>query len=180
MKAGLKEEHPFLGESNHRLLVVDLVKNFLKKNFNLNIDSIQSKVGHLFFGKRAFPLAGRDIGFVYDGKAKYYPVDEESSIDCGIMILIDEVGSRFDIGISEISKDDLGFYFENILINIKIIKDSWDDISCFDSDNLFFEIYSINNYGVLVKKDLHKIEEIEKLSSDKILNIIFFNLEKFS
>ena len=96
------------------------------------------------------------------------------------MILIDEVGSRFDIGISEISKDDLGFYFENILINIKIIKDSWDDISCFDSDNLFFEIYSINNYGVLVKKDLHKIEEIEKLSSDKILNIIFFNLEKFS
>ena len=111
-------EHPYLGEANHRLLVIDSVKNFLKKNLNMNLDSLRIKIGHLFFGKRAFPFAGRDIGFVYDGRAKYYPVDEELSIDSGIIILIDEVGSRFDIGISEIARDDLGLYFELSLIHI--------------------------------------------------------------
>lgn len=176
----MKGEHPFLGEVNHRILVIDSVKSFLRKNLNMNLDLLQIKIGHLFFGKRAFPLAGRDIGFLYDGKAKYYPVDEELSLESGIVILIDEVGSRFDIGISEISRDDLGLYFENILINIQIMKDFSDDISCFDSDNFFFEIYSINNYGVLVKVGLHNLEDIRKLSSELILNTIFFNLERFS
>jgi len=161
-------------------LVIDSVKRFLKKNLNINLDLLQIRIGHLFFGKRAFPLTGRDIGFVYDGKAKYYPVDEELSIDSGIIILIDEVGSRFDIGISEIARDNLGLYFENILINIQIMKNFPDDISCFDSDNFFFEIYSINNYGALVKIELHSLEEIRELSSERILNIILFNLERFS
>ncbi len=173
-------EHPYLGEVNHRLLVIDSVKKFLKKNLNMNLDLLQIKIGHLFFGKRAFPFAERDIGFVYDGKAKYYPIDEELSIDSGIIILVDEVGSRFDIGISEISKDDLGLYFENILINIQVMKDFPDDIRCFDSNNFFFEIYSISNHGTLVKIGLHSLEEILELSSERILNTIFFNLERFS
>lgn len=173
-------EHPYLGEANHRLLVIDSVKNFLKKNLNMNLDSLRIKIGHLFFGKRAFPFAGRDIGFVYDGRAKYYPVDEELSIDSGIIILIDEVGSRFDIGISEIARDDLGLYFENVLINIRIMKDFPDDISCFGSNEFFFEIYSINNCGTLVNIGLHNLEDIRKLSSELIFNIILFNLERFS
>ena len=176
----MKGEHPYLGEANHRLLVIDSVKKFLGKNLNMNLDLLQIKIGHLFFGKRAFPLAGRDIGFIYDGKAKYYPVDEELSLESGIVILIDEVGSRFDIGISEISRDDLGLYFENVLINIQIIKDFQDDVSCFDSNDFFFEIYSINNHGALVKIGLHSLEEIRELSSERILNTIFFNLERFT
>lgn len=177
-KAALKEEHPFLNEVNHRDLVFGLVERFLKKNLNLNFEQI--KVGHLFFGQRAMPLAGRDIGFVYFDKTKYYPTCEDLSIFAGKLILVDETGSQFDIGISEVSKDDLGLYFENILINIRIIKDFSNDIDGFNSDNFFFEIYSISNYGALVKLGLHDLDQIRSLSSHQILNIILFNLEKLS
>lgn len=174
----MKEEHPFLSEGNHRTLVLGLVEKFLKKNLNLDFEQI--KIGHLFFGQRAMPLAGRDIGFVCFDKTKYYPICEDLSIFTGKLILVDEVGSRFDIGISEISKDELGLYFENILINIQIIKDFSNDIECFNSDNFLFEIYSISNYGTLVKLGLHNLDQIRGLSSHQILDIILFNLEKFS
>jgi len=174
----LKEEHPFLSEGNHRALVLELVEKFLKKNLNLNFKQI--KIGHLFFGQRVMPLAGRDIGFVYSDKAKYYPLNENLSISTGLLILVDEVGSRFDIGISEISKDELGLYFENILVNIQVIKEFSNEINCLSSDNFFFEIYSINNYGALVKLGLHNLDQIKNLSSNKILEIILFNLERFS
>jgi hypothetical protein len=174
----LEQEHPFLSEESHRTAVINSVQKFLKENLNLNFDQI--KIGHLFFGQRVMPLAGRDIGFIYSDKARYYPLNEDASIKPGILILVDEVGSRFDIGISEISKDDLGVYFENILINIQISKDVSTGTSSFDLSNFFFEIYSINNYGALVNLGLHSLDKIQELSSRKILDIILFNLEKFA
>lgn len=174
----MKEEHPFLNEGNHRSLVLSLVQKFLKKN--LAVDFEQIKIGHLFFGQRALPLAGRDIGFVYSDGVRYYPSNDDLSISPGILVLVDEVGSRFDIGISEVSKDDIGVYFENILINIQVPKESPEDISKFSSGDFFFEIYYINNYGALVKLELHNLEEVCAYSSPQIMNIILFNLEKFS
>ena len=124
-----KNEHPFLSEINHRVEVILLAKSFLEKNFSLKIE--QALIGHLFFGQRAFSLKGRDIGLVYGDETKYYPDTSCETIFPGPIVLIDETGTCFDIGIGEILKDDIGFYFQNILINIKINKLNANDISCF-------------------------------------------------
>ena len=174
----MKEEHPFLNDVNHRVEIIELVNKFLNLNFNLNIK--QALIGHLFFGQRAFPLSGKDIGFVFGEKTKYYPEIENESIFPGPIILIDETGTTFHIGIAEISKDNLGLYFENILVNIIIKKDNPRDFSHFLGSNYICDIYSINNYGALNKIGLHNIEEIKNFSSGFILNFILFNLEKFS
>lgn len=174
----MKEVHPFLWENNHRVEVICLVKEFVKLNFGLEINQIL--IGHLFFGQRAFAISGRDIGMIYGSKAKYYPENQEIDFMPGPIILIDEVGQSFDIGIGEISRDTVGLYFENILFNIEILKKEPSDISCFKEGNFLTEVYSINNYGVLRKLGLHNIEEIKFLASDFILNLILFNLEKLS
>lgn len=174
----MKEDHPFLGDKNHRNKVISLVKYFVNLKLKLKINQVL--VGHLFFGQRAFGISGRDIGMVYDSKMKYYPEDQELSFQPGPILLVDETGSSFDIGIADISRDDVGLYFENILINIKIPKKEIFDFNCFYEDVYFLEIYSINNYGVLKELGLHKMEEIKFLASNFIFKIILFNLEKFS
>ncbi len=173
-----KHNHPFLNEINHRVEVIGLVNSFLERNFKLKIG--QALIGHLFFGQRAFSIPGRDIGFVYGEETKYYPENFEETIFPGQIILIDETGMSFDIGIGEILKDDIGFYFKNILINIKILKNNPNDLDCFLGDKFFIQIYKIDNYGLLREIDLKTFLEQKKLCSDFILSTIFFNLEKFS
>jgi len=172
----LNDAHPFLSCQDHRSLVDVLAKKFIKKNLNLDIE--QSKIGHLFFGQRAFPLEGRDIGFVYVNNARYYPSNEDSSISDGLMLLIDEVGIGFDIGIVEVSSDEIGCFFENVLINIRIPKKESDDISCFNYDEFYFEIYSIDNNGTLIKLLSNDIGRLKVICSKHIMNIILFNLDK--
>ncbi len=174
----MKEVHPFLWEENHRADVICLVRKFLKLSFDLEINQIL--IGHLFFGQRAFAISGRDIGMVYDSKPKYYPESQELEFEQGPVILIDETGTSFDIGIGEISKDEVGLYFENILINLKIQKKEPEDLDSLGGVSFFTEIYSINNYGVLKEIELHNIEKIKNFASAFILNLILFNLEKFS
>lgn len=168
--------HPFLSCQDHRSLVDILVKKFIKRNLNLDIE--QSKIGHLFFGQRAFPLEGRDIGFVYANNAKYYPLNEDSSISNGLILLIDEVGIGFDIGIGEVSSDNIGSFFENVIINIRIPKKESVDISCLDSDEFYFEVYSIDNNGTLIKLASSDIDRLKLMCSNKIMNIILFNIDK--
>jgi hypothetical protein len=172
----LNGAHPFLSCQDHRSLVDILVKKFIKRNLSLDIE--QSKVGHLFFGQRAFPLEGRDIGFVYANNAKYYPLNEDLSINNGLILLIDEVGIGFDIGIGEVSSDDIGSFFENVIINIRIPKKESVDISCLDSDEFYFEIYSIDNNGTLIKIASNDIDRLKLICSNKIMNIILFNIDK--
>jgi hypothetical protein len=172
----LNGAHPFLSCQDHRSLVDILVKKFIKRNLSLDIE--QSKVGHLFFGQRAFPLEGRDIGFVYANNAKYYPLNEDSSISNGLILLIDEVGIGFDIGIGEVSSDNIGSFFENVIINIRIPKKESVDISCLDSDEFYFEIYSIDNNGTLIKLASSDIDRLKLICSNKIMNIILFNIDK--
>lgn len=172
----LNGAHPFLSCQDHRSLVDILVKKFIKRNLNLDIG--QSKIGHLFFGQRAFPLEGRDIGFVYASNARYYPSNDDSSISDGLMLLIDEVGIGFDIGIAEVSSDSIGCFFENVLINIRIPKKESGDLSCLDSDEFYFEIYSIDNNGTLIKIASNDIDHLKLICSNKIMNIILFNLDK--
>lgn len=172
----LNGAHPFLSCHDHRSLVDILVKKFIKRNLNLDIE--QSKVGHLFFGQRAFPLEGRDIGFVYANNAKYYPLNEDSSISNGLILLIDEVGIGFDIGIGEVSSDNIGSFFENVIINIRIPKKESVDVSCLDSDEFYFEIYSIDNNGTLIKLASSDIDRLKLICSNKIMNIILFNIDK--
>ena len=155
-----------------------LAKSFLENNFSLKID--QALIGHLFFGQRAFSLKGRDIGLVYGDETKYYPDTSYNSILPGPIVLIDETGTCFDIGIGEILKDDIGFYFQNILINIKIKKLNANDITCFSSKNFFIQIYKIDSYGLLKELSLDNALDIKKLCSEFVLNTIFFNLEKLS
>ncbi len=174
----MKEVHPFLGEKNHRADVICLVKKFVKLKFDLEPEQIL--IGHLFFGQRAFAISGRDIGMIYGSKARYYPENQELDFKPGLVILIDEIGNSFDVGIGEISRDEVGLYFENILINIKISKKEPYDIECFERSFFLMEIYSINNYGVLREIELHKIEEIKSLASSLVLNLILFNLEHLS
>lgn len=173
-----KNEHPFLSEINHRVEVILLAKSFLEKNFSLKIE--QALIGHLFFGQRAFSLKGRDIGLVYGDETKYYPDTSCETIFPGPIVLIDETGTCFDIGIGEILKDDIGFYFQNILINIKINKLNANDISCFFNKNFFIQIYKIDSYGLLKELSLDEVLKIKRLYSGFILNTIFFNLEKLS
>jgi hypothetical protein len=172
----LNGAHPFLSCQDHRSLVDILVKKFIKRNLNLDIE--QSKIGHLFFGQRAFPLEGRDIGFVYANNAKYYPLNEDSSISNGLILLIDEVGIGFDIGIGEVSSDNIGSFFENVIINIRIPKKESVDISCLDSDEFYFEVYSIDNNGTLIKLASSDIDRLKLMCSNKIMNIILFNIDK--
>lgn len=172
----LNGAHPFLSCQDHRSLVDILVKKFIKRNLNLDIE--QSKIGHLFFGQRAFPLEGRDIGFVYANNAKYYPLNEDSSISNGLILLIDEVGIGFDIGIGEVSSDNIGSFFENVIINIRIPKKESVDISCLDSDEFYFEVYSIDNNGTLIKLASSDIDRLKLICSNKIMNIILFNIDK--
>jgi hypothetical protein len=174
----LKEKHPFLCDEIHRSKVIAEVEGFLTRNFNLKINQIL--IGHLFFGQRAFPISGKDIGMVYDSNVKYYPDGQESEFKEGPIILIDEVGSSFDIGIGQILRDDVGLYFENILINIKILKKEESVLECFKQNNYFLQIYHINNYGVLKELELHSAESIIKYSSLFIQNFILFNLIKLS
>lgn len=173
-----KSEHPFLNEINHRVEVIQLTKEFLKKNFSLNIE--QCLIGHLFFGQRAFSLSGRDIGIIYGDQTRYYPDTSEESILPGPIVLIDETGSYFDIGVGEILKDNIGFYFENILINIRLNKFDTNDILCFYKNNFIVQIYKIDTYGTLKEVEIKNIFEIKKLCSGFILNTILFNLEKLS
>jgi len=173
-----KTDHPFLSEINHRVEVTLLAKSFLENNFSLKID--QALIGHLFFGQRAFSLKGRDIGLVYGDETKYYPDTSHNSILPGPIVLIDETGTCFDIGIGEILKDDIGFYFQNILINIKIKKLNANDITCFSDKNFFIQIYKIDSYGLLKELSLDNALDIKKLCSAFVLNTIFFNLEKLS
>lgn len=174
----MKKYHPFLYDEVHCNNVISAVKKFLKLKFNLKIDQIL--IGHLFFGQRAFAISGKDIGFVYDPKIKYYPDTQEDEFIEGPIVLIDEVGNSFDIGIGVILKDNVGLYFENILINIKILKNEELNFKCFENEKYILEIYSINNYGVLKKIGLHNIEEIKSSTSEIIRDIILFNLEKLS
>ena len=174
----LKEEHPFLNDGNHRAAVVKLTKDFLLSKFNVEMPQVL--IGHLFFGQRAFPLAGRDIGIVFGDTTKYYPEIMEQCIFPGKIILIDETGTSFDIGLAEIKQDDLGLYFENFIVNIKLKKENPSDLSCFESENFILEIYFLNNYGVLNQIGLHKFDLIRSLSSDFIFKFIAFNLEKFT
>lgn len=173
-----KSEHPFLNEINHRVEVIQLTKEFLKKNFSLNIE--QCLIGHLFFGQRAFSLSGRDIGIVYGDQTRYYPDTSEESILPGPIVLIDETGSYFDIGVGEVLKDEIGFYFENILINIRLNKSDTNNILCFSGNNFIVQIYKIDSYGTLKEIELKNIFDIKKLCSGFILNTILFNLEKLS
>jgi len=173
-----KNNHPFLSEINHRVEIIGAAKSFLEKNFELKIN--QALIGHLFFGQRAFALPGRDIGLMYGEETKYYPEGFEETIFPGPVVLIDETGTSFDIGIGEILKDDIGFYFKNILINIRINKNDSHDMSGFFSDNFFIQIYKIDSYGLLKEVNLTAVLETKKLCSDFILNTIFFNLEKLS
>jgi hypothetical protein len=174
----LKQDHPFLFEKTYCGDVIAAVKKFLKLNFNLKIDQIL--IGHLFFGQRAFAISGRDIGLVYGPKIKYYPDSQDSEFQEGPIVLIDEIGDSFDIGVGTISRDIVGLYFENILINIRIMKKENFGLECFNSENYILELYSINNYGVLRKIGLHNMEEIKSLNSKFIQDIILFNLEEFS
>jgi hypothetical protein len=174
----LKEQHPFLNDGNHRAIVIQLTKDFLKLKFNVNMPQVL--IGHLFFGQRAFPLGGRDIGFVYGETTKYYPEIEDHSIFPGEIILIDETGNFFDIGLAEIKRDELGLYFESFVANIKIKKESPTDLSCFLSDDYFLELYFINNYGALHQVALHKFDLIQSICSEFVFKFIIFNLEKFT
>lgn len=174
----LKLDHPFLFEKTYCSDVIIAVRKFLKLKFNLKIDQIL--IGHLFFGQRAFAISGRDIGLVYGPKIKYYPDSQDDGFKEGPIVLIDEVGTSFDIGIGIISRDSVGLYFENILINIKIIKKENLGLECFNSERHILELYSINNYGVLKNIGLHNTEELKSLNSKFIQDIILFNLEKFS
>lgn len=173
-----KADHPFLGEINHRVEVILLAKSFLENNFSLKVN--QTLIGHLFFGQRAFSLKGRDIGLVYGDETKYYPDTSCETIFSGPIVLIDETGTCFDIGIGEILKDDIGFYFQNILINIKIKKLNATNVSCFYDKNFFIQIYKIDSYGLLKELSLDETLNIKKSCSEFILNTIFFNLEKLS
>ena len=176
----MQDEHPFLSESKRRNRVIDLTLSFFKRNFNIEISNDRLRIGHLFFGKRAFPLSGRDIGFVFDGKAKYYPVCENMTVSSGIIILVDETGTGFDIGVSEIKNDELGIYFDETLLNVHISKNKNYDTSCFEKDEYYLELYNIDKNGILIRNE--NMDEIlygEKIINKDILNIILFNLNKF-
>lgn len=173
----LEDSHPFLADPDHRIMIIKAVKKFVNKNFGVNIDLI--KIGHLFFGQKAFPIPGRDIGFVYSDKAKYYLTDFEFPINNGPIILIDETTSSYNIIIAEISSDDLGHFFEDIIINIIIKKNGNKDYGCFVGQDYSVALFKINNYGTLSRLGSHNFEIIINNCSAFIRQLFIFNLEKF-
>ena len=84
-----------------------------------------------------------DYLFVYPFlEPKYYPESQELEFEEGPVVLIDETGTSFDIGIGEISKDEVGLYFENILINLKIQKKEPEDLISLES-NYFLQKFTL-------------------------------------
>jgi len=173
----LESFHPFLGNLDHRLIVIDLVKKFAYNNFKINTDFI--RIGHLFFGKKAFSISGRDIGIIYSDKTKYYLTNFDYPINTGLSILVDEASNNYNLIIAEVSKDDIGCFFENVMINIIIKKEKIKDYSCLIKQDYSLELFRINNYGTLTEVGSHEFEYIANNCSKLIRQLFIFNLEKF-
>ncbi len=177
MEFNHENQHPFLGEINHRVTIIDLIKKFIFKNFGVEVNSI--RIGHLFFGKKAFLHLDRDTKIIYSDFPKYYIRDLNLPINEGITILIDETGFFYDIGIVEISKNEIGFFIENIIININIKKEEVIDYNFLNYNNYNLFLYKLNNYGTLDILGPDNLEYVKKYASKEIIKLFIFNLEKF-
>ena len=57
----MKEDHPFLGDKNHRNKVISLVKYFVNLKLKLKINQVL--VGHLFLDKELLEFPEETLGW---------------------------------------------------------------------------------------------------------------------
>lgn len=165
-----------MNDKNHQILVVRLIKDFIKENLSLEFQ--QLRIGHLFYGQRAFPFGGRDVEIDSTNKIRFYPSPTDG-LSIGLVLLIDETCSSFDIGIGELSQNDLGFFFEPILLNIVLLKDA-NPAHRLDGENYYIEIYEVESFGSLRRLRLTDIDKIKAIASTKIYDILLFNTDRIS
>mgnify|MGYP001564265718 CR=1 FL=1 len=173
----MEASHPFLNDINHRTLIVRQVNEFMLSNLNLSIS--QTRTGHLFYGQRAFPFGMLNAEFDSVEKIRFYPSTATSELTTGLILLLDETAHSFDVGIAELGVNDLGIFFEPILINVVIPKRLTLNHRFSDSD-YYLQIFEVESFGTLRKLRLADIDLIKDRASAAIYNILLFNVERVS
>lgn len=146
-------------------------------NIGLNVEQIRT--GHLFYGQRAFPFGMNNTEFDSIEKIRFYPPTATSELKPGLILLVDETAHSFDIGIADLGSNNLGIFFEPILINVVIPKRLTLNHR-FDDADYYLEIFEVESFGTMKKLRLTDIDEIKDMASDTIFNIILFNTEHIS
>jgi len=170
----LEDDHPYLKDTYHRASVVRDIKDFVTTNLGLEVSQIRT--GHLFYGQRAFPFGMNNTEFDSIEKIRFYPPTATSELKPGLILLVDETAHSFDIGIADLGSNSIGIFFEPILVNIVIPKQSI-PANRFHEASYYLEIFEIESFGTMKKLRLTDIDHVRDMASDVILSILLFNLE---